>query len=310
MEIIYPPELLGLLTRALSRSRRRLKAGAPALSGQVRTWIQSLSPGSPPETYFTHPKAFPTLLLPWWLESHLRGTPSPAFHGDVVYSTVNGYYFVRMIDDLMDREPPPAAPLLPSLIFFHTEFQRTYQRHFPDGHPFWETFVGVSYASAEAASRDATLKTIDRAQFLEVSSRKIGGAKVPLAAICYRYDRPDLLEPWSRFVDLLGRWHQMLNDVLGWRRDLDEGRATYFLSEAASRMEPAGSISEWVISDGLPWGLDQLERWADELKATAEELASPPLLAYLEDRRAMLASDWRALQPDLIALRHLAAILR
>ena len=310
MEPVYPPELIELLRRALSRSRRRLRVAAPSLSGHARTWVQSLSPGSPPEAYFTHPKAFPTLLLPWWLENQLHGTPSAPFHGEVVYSTVNGYYFVRLIDDLMDRERPLAPALLPSLIFFHTEFLRTYQRYFPDGHPFWETFVSVSYASAEAASRDASLKTVDRAHFLDVSARKIGGAKVPLAAVCHRYGRPDLLEPWSGFVDLLGRWHQMLNDVLGWRRDLDEGRATYFLFEAASRADPDGSISEWVISDGLAWALDQLETWADELLSAAEDLASPPIVAYVKDRRATLAGDWRALQPDLVALRHLAAILR
>jgi hypothetical protein len=48
-------------------------------------------------------------------------------------------------------------------------------------------------------------------------ARKVVGASIPIAAVCHRYDRSELLAPWSAFVELLGRWHQMLNDPAVWQ---------------------------------------------------------------------------------------------
>jgi hypothetical protein len=322
MDDAYEPALRDLVERAFSRMDRRLGAGAPTLSAHVQAWRQTLSGTAPAAGYFLHERAFPMLLLPWWIEAGIRDggvggsagqsgpdSPDPAFHADVVYSTLTGYYFVRMIDDLMDHERPPAAEVLPALIFFHTEFQGAYRGHFPDGHPFWATFEAASYASAEAASRDAGLGDVDRARFERISARKISGGKVPISAVCHRYGRADLLEPWFAFVDLLGCWHQMLNDMLDWNRDLEQGRTTYFLSEA-SRQAPTLSTAEWVVSAGLAWGLAQLEAWMTELLRAARELDRPPLVAYLEGRQATVAREWQAIAGSLEAITRLARVLR
>jgi hypothetical protein len=306
----YPPALSELIGRAHSRIRRGLKRGAPTLSVHALAWMRSLAGGAQPEAYFTHRNAFPMLLLPWWLEAGVRDAPDRAFHCDVVYSTLNGYYFVRMIDDLMDGERPPGPTAIPAMILFHTEFVRTYHRHFPHGHPFWDTLVGESVAAAETASSDAGMSHVDRAAFLATSARKIAGAKIPIAAVCHRYDRADLLGPWFELVDRLGRWHQMLNDIRGWSSDLERGRMTYFLTEAAARAGPSRSIAEWVIADGLAWGMAELDAWMDELMAAAAELESPPLVAYLDARRRSLVLEWEGLAASLPALARLAATLR
>jgi len=306
----YPPELRELVRRSIGRSQRRLRAGAPTLARHTLTWMRKLAGGADPEAYFLVPEAFPMVLLPWWLESTVRGAPALRFQGDVVYSTVNGYYFVRMIDDVMDAERQPAAAVLPVLTFFHAEFQQTYYRYFPRDHPFWGACNDAALASAEMASRDARLTEIDRARFVEISARKIAGARIPIAAVCHRYGRSDLVEPWFAVVDLFGRWHQMLNDIRGWSRDLDGGRRTYFLSQASAVVGPDGSIAEWVIGDGLGWGAAQLDDWMRELLELADGLACPPLTTYLEERRRMLAGEWQALQPSLAALRRLAEALR
>jgi hypothetical protein len=317
---LYPQELRTLITRGYGRMHRRLAAGAPTLAGHVETWMRSLSRGAggrvggcgggtAPAAYFTHPNAFPMLLLPWWLEEVIGHSPDRAFQGDVVYSTLNGYYFVRMIDDLMDREPHPGSQVLPALIFFHTEFQRAYPRWFPADHPFWDSFTEASLSAAETASKDAGLTEIDRVQFLATSARKIAGARIPIAAVCHRYGRPDLLGPWLAVVDLLGRWHQMLNDIQGWNRDLDHGRHTYFLSEGTRRKGQA-SISEWVVADGLAWGFGELDAWMRELLDAAQQLDCPPLMAYLEGRRDDIVTLQERLMPGLAALRDLAAALR
>jgi hypothetical protein len=309
-EGLYPSDLRGLITRAYGRMHRRLRAGAPTLAGHAEAWMRSMSPNGTPSTYFTHPKAFPMLLLPWWLEESIAGSHDAAFEGDVVYSTVNGYYFVRMIDDLMDREREPGSELLPALIFFHTEFQRAYHRWFPAGHPFWEAFVDASLAAAETASKDAGLVEITREQFLATSARKTAGARIPIAAVCHRYERQDLLAPWFAAVDLLGRWHQMLNDIEGWNRDLDHGRQTYFLSEGARRKGPEVSISEWVVADGLTWGFRELDVWMGELQNAARHLDCSLLTAYLQGRGDELVTLQARLMPGLAALRDLAAVLR
>ena len=192
----YPPELRELVGRAIRRSQRRLRGEAPRLAGHTLGWMRRLAGGAEPESYFLHPEAFPMLLLPWWLEATVRTAPAPAFQRDVVYSTVNGYYFVRMIDDVMDGERSPGAAVLPALTFFHAEFEQTYYRYFPHGHPFWEACHAATLASAEMASRDVGLTDIDRTRFIEISARKIAGARVPVAAVCHRYGRADLIEPW------------------------------------------------------------------------------------------------------------------
>ena len=270
--------------------------------------MQALSGGAPAERYFTNPQAFPMLLLPWWLEVSIRGSVARAFQRDVVYSTICGYYFVRMIDDAMDATPPPAE-VLPALIVLHAEFQHAYQHHFPYEHPFWDALLSASYEAAETASVDARVRPIDRTEFLRVSARKIAGAKVPIAAVCHHYGTPDLIEPWTVLVEALGRWHQMRNDIFDWRRDLERGTATYFLSEASRRGVSDGSVTEWVMTEGLEWGMAELDIWMKDLLEAAAALDSPPLLAYLEGRRRSLENDRRDVNEAYTSLRRLASLL-
>ena len=307
---VWPGELVHILDGALARTRRRLRQYAPQLSKSATDWMTSLSGGAPLARYFTRPRAFPLLLLPWWLEGTIRSSPSPDFQRDIVYSTVNGYYAVRLIDDLMDGDKPPPREIIPALQLFHTEFLLTYVRYFPSGHPFWQAFSDSWFRAAEAAARDAAFETIDRARFDQVSARKIAGAKVPLAAVCHHYGRTDLLEPWFSVVDLFGAWHQMLNDIVGWNRDLDAGATTYFLSEANARKRPTDSIAEWVVSGGLAWGRTELDARMEQLLAVAGGLECPPLVAYLNSRQRELDLEWQRLAPDLAALSRLAAALR
>ena len=310
MTDVYPAELRDVVRGAIRRSQRRLRGRAPTLAGHALTWQRTLAGGAEPEAYFLHPEAFPIVLLPWWLESTIHEPPARGFQSDIVYSSVSGYYFVRMIDDLMDGDRPVASGVLPILTFYHAEFQQTYYRYFPYGHPFWEACDAATMASAEMASRDAELAEIDRTRFLEISARKIAGVRVPIAAVCHRYQRTNLISPWFNLVDMFGRWHQMLNDIRGWSRDLEAGRRTYFLSQAAAAAGEDGSVAEWVIGDGLSWGASQLDEWMGELLELSDGLGSPQLTTYLAERRTLLAIEWKELQPSLTALRHLASTMR
>jgi hypothetical protein len=305
----YGPALRGVVRRAVARLQAGLRAGAPTLARPTLAWMRGLAGEAPPERYFLHPDAFPMLLLPWLLEETIHGRPDHRFQADVVTSTIAGYYAVRMIDDLMDQERQADPDTLPALIFFQVAFQRAYQRWFADGQPFWTDFEELTLASAEMAARDAGPMLIDRERFVAVSARKTVGAKVPLAAVCRRYDRDDLLGPWLELVDLLGQWHQMRNDMLGWRRDLEKGRSTYFLSKGASRTGTDSTITAWVLGDGLRWGFAELEASMKRLLVAAEDLDCRPLVDYLERRRAAVAAERDGLLGNLAALEHLAAVI-
>jgi hypothetical protein len=304
----YPAELPLLVKRAYARLSRRFRSGAPVLSVPALAWTRTLSGAAPAERYFTHPEAFPMLLLPWWLEETIGGAPNRRFQAELVYSTMSGYYFVRMIDDLMDGERAPEAAALPAMFVFHTEFVRTYQRLFGSSDGFWDALAATWLDSAEMASRDAVSGATTRAEFVETSARKVVAARIPLAAVCHRRGRTDLLEPWYRFVDMFGRWHQMLNDISGWQIDMEHGRRTYFLSGAPIGARTA--VGAWFVKEGLAGGFDELDGWMGECIAAASDLGSPPLMAYLASRRDGVADQRDEMMRSLQPLLSLASTLR
>lgn len=291
-------ELDLLVDEALARLQGALEEASPHMAEQVCGWIEELAQGTP-VAYFTQPRSFPMLLFPWWLEKTLHGRPDVAFQGDLVYSTVNGYYFVRLIDNLMDGHATVELQLLPALGFFHTQFHAPYQRYFAQGHPFWNRFQSSWFRSAAATMEDAQLQDLDRQQFEQIAARKTCAAEIPVAAVCYRYGRQDLLAPWSRLVQLFGCWHQMWNDVFGWLRDTRHGTRTYFLSEADRQRASTESATEWALRGGLDWGMALLQSWMDEMKAAAKELGCEDAVGYLQRREAMLRKRRESLSGGL-----------
>ena len=155
--------------------------------------------------------------------------------------------------------------------------------------------------------KDASLTDIDETQFRQVAAKKVCAGKIPLAAVCCRYERPELIEPWAHFFDLLGCWHQMFNDLFDWHMDLERQNRTYFLSEAERRKNPDEPIAVWVIREGFEWGIETLQTWMVELRAMAPQLQNPNLAAYLNQREVMLLE-----QKEEVAegLRSLGQILR
>lgn len=282
------PQLSRLVAAAVSRLQHQMARAAPEMAGQVSAWMARLAGNAAPETYFTHPLAFPALLLPWWLEKSLSGQPDASFQADLVYATVNGYYAIRLVDNLMDGHATTEMDFLPALSFFYTAFQAAYRPYFEHNHPFWEFFTTVWLESAEATVKDAALTRIDAATFEAVPAKKTGAAKIPLAAVCYRHNQPKRLEPWLKFVDLFGCWHQMYNDLFDWHRDDARGTVTYFLCEAERRRKPHEPVAGWVAREGFSWAIGRMQGWMSALQTLARELNSPELEAYLHTRQAML----------------------
>lgn len=305
---MYDAQLSTLISTSLARLQGEMVGAAPTMARHVTRWMAHLAGSTSLEHYFKHPQAFPALLLPWWLEKSLGEMPNLDFQADLVYSTINGYYAIRLADNLMDGHATVELQLLPALNFFQTQFQAAYQPWFAAGHPFWDFFRATWFHSAEVTLQDALLTEIDAVQFEQIAAQKTSAAKIPLAAVCHRYGQLDRLEPWSRLVDLLGCWHQFLNDLFGWHRDHERRTVTYFLSEAERRRRPDEPVLGWVVREGFDWGMAQAEGWMSALQALAQELNSRELIAYLEAREEMLQRQAAEASAGLAALGKLAAV--
>ena len=285
---VYPPQLSHIISNAVTRLHTEIKLAAPFMARQVIPWIKHLAGAHLPASYFTHPLAFPSLLLPWWVEKPLAPAPTAALQADLAYSTINGYYHIRLIDNLMDGHATVERQLLPALNFFHTQFQSSYRPYFDHSHPFWPLFNAVWFRSAEAAMQDAGLTTIDRHQFEQIAAQKVCAAKIPAAAVCYYHNRPNSIEPWSDFIDRFGGWHQFYNDLFDWHKDLTNHTPTYFLSEANRHKRANESILGWVARRGFAWGVHTLQTQMVDLKTLAQNLHSPDAVNYLNASQSML----------------------
>jgi hypothetical protein len=269
------------------------------LYARTFSWIKSLWDAGSPADYFMHPESYPILLLPWFLEKHINGEPDKDFQAGLTYSSLNGYYGIRLVDNLMDGHGPPAFDLLPALNFFHSQFQMPYQRYFPYGHQFWESFTHFWHLTAEATMADFSAIDITSDSFATVTARKTCAASIPVIAVCCKTGRLDLIAPWTHVVDLFSRWHQMKNDTLDWKRDLDGGTCTYFLSEAGRRGLEGESAIEWSLREGLEWGFETVKEFMDELKCAAGGLGSQDLDSYIRERERMMARQIREAKEGL-----------
>src|SRR6185369_11102253 len=120
---------------------------------------------------------FPLLRLPWWLEKTLRPQPVLTFQADLVYSSMNGYYYIRLLDNVMDGHATVEHRLLPAAGFFHSQFQISYQPYFGSAHPFWNFFKQTWFQSAEVTLRDAALVDVDLPHFRQIASQKVCAGK-------------------------------------------------------------------------------------------------------------------------------------
>ncbi|GGG93237.1 class 1 isoprenoid biosynthesis enzyme [Silvibacterium dinghuense] len=198
-------------------------------------------------------------------------------------ASIEGYFFIRMLDDVMDGHSVPAASL-PAMHLFSLRFHSAYHSLFPADSPFWAVFADALVCTAEAESADTLLTSIEEEQFLAISARKSAAALIPVAAVCYRYGRVDALPAWRALLDAFAPWHQMHDDLLDWSEDLASGRCTWLLSEAERRKAHGETVAVWIGRTGLRWAADRMAEWMDRLHCIAGELGSPEVMAYLERR--------------------------
>jgi hypothetical protein len=296
----WDPTLASVVQSAALRTLSDLDLQAPSLAKEVVKWLGSHCDVARPHEYFTHPQSLPFLALPFWLETSFRGIADLDFQYDLIYASVNGYYFARMLDDVTDgHEVSPTV--LPALGIFHMNLQRSFSHCFDWAHAFWDFFRSVWSASAEITSIDLKSHEISEADFMQHSGRKTIGGTLPIGAVCYRYDRCDLLPKWLGFFDKLARWNQMQDDFRDWGKDCSAGRTTWLLCEARRRKAADQSIAGWMGREGVDWATHQLHVWMNELVADAQLLESDQLVKYLHFRSTIFAEQTNTIKRSIEA---------
>lgn len=301
-------QLRQILQRAADRFYANLNAALPRTAPLIYARLKRVPAGSRTVEVCLATQSFPAFSMPWWITpAEARGTDLQ-FLEDLCYSTLNGYYFVRLIDNVQDGDgPADLRQLLPAGGYFHAEFQSPYQRWFPADHPFWDDFQAAWNEQAEAAAVEAELEEIDLMTFQTVSALKFGAAKGPLAAAAYRYGREADLSAWFFFVDRLGALSQLANDLFDWHHDSLAGINTYIQSEyRRSRSGPDETIHRWIMREGFDLGASQIRAWHKELAGIAGALRAPEASLWLERRGALLEQEISSARAALTALRELA----
>jgi hypothetical protein len=273
---------------AVERLSNELYRCLPSMAESIENWMRTLAGTMSPGDYFRHPQAYPIFLLPLWIEQALRAEPDLVFQGDLIFSSMSIYYFIRVIDNIMDDGGKVEISLLPALGFFHTQWQRVYERYFPFAHPFWEYFQQIWFESGEVVYQDALLHDSSLEQFFAISGKKSHASRIPIAAVCYRYEQPHQLNGWLPFCERFERWNQMYNDIFGWVGDFQHRRTTFFLSEAQRRKLPGESVASWVAREGFDWAINLLNTWLVELYSSAQTLNIGDVINYLKLREMLL----------------------
>ena len=273
---------------------------APLATDRVRSWLGTLGPSGNPDERFTHRHTFPMLALPWWAEATIRGEVDAVYQREVITSTISGYLFIRLLDDVMDRDPRAAPKLLPLAGLLHTMFERPYHRHFGPESEFWRHFDAAWAESANAAIGDAAQANLDEGAFQAIAARKLAAVKILVTAVCFRYGRADLVSDWTELCALISRHEQLFDDMLDWHRDAEAARPSWFLSEAERRCP--SNPTQWLVEHGLHWAQSQLERLREDIRVMARLLECTAIEPWLDDRQALITELVTALEPGMAAL--------
>jgi hypothetical protein len=305
----YPPALEASIRRAAARLNARLGGLPPTLASRATAWVDAFTKGHGLATAVMAPASFPMMLALWWAREAVDPNPEPAWVDDLVYSAFPAYLFIRLIDDVMDGDAGADPKLLPLAGVFHQEFQSALARWFPADAPFWAEFIRLWDESAAVTVEDASAASLTEAEFRAVSGRKCLAAGIQVAAVFHRAGQTHRLAGWLALVDELSLWHQFGHDLFDWKKDLDHGTVTWFLSEARRRKDETESVEGWVFRQGMAWGRSERDRLTQGLADRALALGIPGLAVYLAEKQALDRERFEAVEAGLAAARKLFGLV-
>jgi hypothetical protein len=302
------PVLGEFISNALRRFDANLNAALPRSTPKLREFLRRVP--TRPEHIFD-PRSFPIVLLPYWLSPSRERVVDAEFQTDLIYSSISGYYSIRLCDNIADNDSPSELrKLAPCTLYFDNEAIRPYMKYFTANHEFWHSLDKFLVQQAEASAADSFLDDIDEETFASLSSRKFTGTKIPLSAVRFRYQGSETsFEQWVRFVDCLGNFAQFSNDFLDWRHDSMHGITTYVSSESRRRATSEESIATWFVREGFDWGVNELKLRFENAKVHAEALGNEALIDWLIPRGRTLDDDIGKLRSGLNLLERFGKVI-
>jgi hypothetical protein len=281
-----PRELARRFARdATARVRTTFRERAPSLGRELTAWMRELAGARPAYRYFLTDAGYPILELPLTIAEAVTRARVAEFERDLTYSTVCGYYCLRLIDDALDGALVPGATHLLWQAVLASEFQVVYARHLADRPAFWKFFSSTWFECIESTQVDARLADIDLPTFQAICAKKTLAAKIPVRATLDYYGAPRAEAAWLELCDVLARFVQMADDLTDWPNDLGQAAPSYFLAEARRRRRRRETTAQWVAREGLEWAAASCREHLAELDARARSLHSHSLPLLLLRRR-------------------------
>lgn len=191
--------------------------------------------------YFSNPLAPPLLYMPIWLfdtlvdQQYLTSESRQALI-TLLAGTMQGYLYIRTQDDVLDE---PARANLDLLLLGNVCCSGMIHAYAEVlGHcseAFWAAYdrAMIDFSNLTLAERRAVLcdDPYDAEQF-QAHANKVAFARVPMLAVAAMASRLDLEPGIATLVHQLGIAYGLINDVMGWPRDLRSGQRTYLLARA------------------------------------------------------------------------------
>ncbi len=308
-------------------------AELPSSMGDLaKQFLRSISDASGSHrAYFSSPLAPPLLYMPLWLFDGLAGAhvfPADAQPSmrSILAGTIQGYLGIRIQDDVLDdRGRADPTMLLFGNVCLSGMTLAYAQALGPVANTFWAAFdrAFVDFSRFTLEEQHAVRQDEPYAlESFDEHAGKVAFARVPLLAVALLASRSDLEPLICTLINQLGIAYGIVNDVIGWTRDLRAGHRTWLLASAGlsiADFDELFAIARGPVRDAARSKLEeklrpalyegrllgealersiQMQRRADQ---TALELGLAGFANYTEQRITWLENVRR--QTSLIALQ-------
>jgi len=227
-----------LVVAVWRRIERRWRAYPPGLRALARDLVVTLGPK--PQAFFSGPDAGPLLHFPIWL----AGTSVQKSLPDLLEATALAYLYVRIQDNVIDEPATRGKPPLLLLGNLLLADAMALLGAFTGSPSFWQRAKAAWELFSEETERErrqiSTKGPYTVAAFRR-HSRKVALARIPLYAVLARAkrDRATSLRRVDQLIDCMGQAYGLVNDVLGFTRDLASGANTHLLATARATLPSA-----------------------------------------------------------------------